>query len=57
MNDIDTLLKRTSDNGKEEILYESDGAANTRFMGNWVFIIGVLIIVVMIQNYRKRDAV
>ena len=50
-----TMLKRLSENGKEEVLYESDETSDTRFMGNWVFIIGVLILVVLFQNFRRKD--
>ena len=50
-----TMLKRSSENGKEEILYETDMPADTRYVGNWVFIIGVVIVVVVFQIYRKRD--
>ena len=49
------MLKRISENGKEEVLYESDETSDTRFMGNWVFIIGVLILVVLFQNFRRKD--
>lgn len=49
-----TMLKRSSENGKEEILYETDEPDDTRILGNWTFIIGVVIVVVIIQNCRKK---